>query len=280
MATRKTPQKSATEKIREARARARAAGREVETQATEIAYKIWLAGVGAYGKAYDTAVAGAQILNKQSADTFEELVRRGAEIESDVRARLAADERISLATGRLKKAVETARGLQDLARDRFEARMERMRDLLGVRGLGDVRERLGRRIDRLEDDVASATARARAKVGDADVRARLARLTAEIEAVASEAGADVAKTAKKAVRKATKAVRSAVAPIEGADDLTQIKGLGPALAAKLAAEGITRFSQIAAMSKAEIEALDARIGARGRAVKAGWVKQAKAFAGV
>ncbi len=56
----KKPVKSTQAK---ARAKAAAVGRKVEAQSTEMAYKIWLAGVGAYGKAYDTAVAGANVLN-------------------------------------------------------------------------------------------------------------------------------------------------------------------------------------------------------------------------
>ena len=46
-----------------------------------------------------------------------------------------------------------------------------------------------------------------------------------------------------------------------AGDITQLKGLGPKLAAQLAELGITRVDQIAAMSTTEIEQLDAKLGA-------------------
>jgi len=259
-----------------ARAKAAAVGKQVEAQSTEMAYKIWLAGVGAYGKAYDTALAGANVLNKQSAEVFEDLVKRGSEIENDVRARLAADERVAGATKRVSKTLETVRDMQVQARDQFEARLERMRDLLGVKGLSDVRQKFARQIDKLEDEVAAVTSKARAKVGDADLKARLARLTAEIEAVAGETGAEVAKTAKKAARKTTKAVKAAFAAPEGADDLTLATGIGPALAKKLNAEGLTRFAQLAALKKADLEALDAKVAGRGRVAKADWSKLAKA----
>ncbi|MFN4224685.1 MAG: phasin family protein [Hyphomonas sp.] len=259
-----------------ARKKAEAVGKQVEAQSAEMAYKIWLAGVGAYGKAYDTAVAGASVLNKQSAEVFEELVKRGSEIEQDVRARLAADERLTGATKQVTKTLETVRELQMQARDQFEARMERMRDLLGVKGFGTVREAVARQIDRLEDEVASVTAKARAKAGDVDLKARLARLTAEIEAVAGETGVEVAKTAKKAARKTSKAVKAAFAAPEGADDLTQAAGIGPALAKKLNGEGFTTFAQLAALKKADLAALDARVAGRGRVAKADWASLAKA----
>ncbi len=263
-----------------ARAKAEAAGKAIEAQSTEMAYKIWLAGVGAYGKAYDSALAGATVVNKQSAEVFEDLVKRGAEIEHDVRARLAGNEGFVKATGRMAKAVDTARDFQSKAQTQFEARMERMRDLLGVKGLGSAREAFARRVDKLEDEVASVTAKARSKANDLHLKERIARLTSEIEAVASETGADVAKTAKRVAKRASKAVKAAMEPVEAetVDDLTQITGVGPAMAKKLNAAGIKSFAQLAALKKAELEALDAEIGARGRVLKGEWAKQAKKLA--
>ena len=260
-----------------ARAKAKAAAKTIETHSTETAYKIWLAGVGAYGKAYDTALAGATVVNKQSADVFEDLVKRGAEIEQDVRARLAGDERFVKASGNMAKAVETARDFQTRARDQFEARMERMRDLLGVKGLGTAREAFARRVDKLEDEVASVTSKARTKASDLHLKERIARLTAELETVAAETGADVSRTAKRVAKRASKAMKAAMEPVEAeiADDLTRITGVGPAMAKKLNAAGITRFVQLAGMKKAELEALDEKIGARGRVLRDEWAKQAK-----
>ncbi len=258
-------------------AKTRTKSTETEVSATELAHKIWLAGVGAYGKAYDTARASAQVLNQQSAEMFEDLVQRGAEIEGDVRARLTADARLNKAGERVSKAVDTAREMQMQALDRFEARMERMRDLLGLTGVDTTRGHFTRRIEKLEDEVSSVAAKARRRSADLDLKNRIARLTAEIEAVAGEAGTDLAKTARKASRKTVKAVKAAVAKPEGADDLTMISGVGIAMASKLSAEGVVRYSQIAALTKAEAEALDQKIGARGRILRDNWVKQAKAL---
>ena len=49
------------------------------------------------------------------------------------------------------------------------------------------------------------------------------------------------------------------------DELIQLKGVGPKLAAMLNARGLTRFDQIAGLSSGQIEAIDAELGAfRGR----------------
>tara|TARA_R110000764_G_scaffold64447_4_gene135625 strand:+ start:20532 stop:21395 length:864 start_codon:yes stop_codon:yes gene_type:complete len=273
------------------RAKAEKVGKAMEAHSADMAHKIWLAGVGAYGKAYDSALAGANVLNTQSADVFEDLVKRGAEIESDVRSRLGSDERVLKAGQKMAQAAAGAREFQVQARDQFEARMDRMRDLLGVKGLGTKGEKIHKKLEKLEDEVSEIAAKAKAFKGDVNLKARLSRLTAEIEAVAGETGAEVAKTAKKAAKKTSAAVKHAVAPKADtkakakakpkaaavADDLSKITGVGPALVKKLTAEGITTYAQIAALKKADIDALDEKIGARGRITRNAWVKQAKAL---
>ena len=60
-----------------------------------------------------------------------------------------------------------------------------------------------------------------------------------------------------------------------ADDLIKLKGVGPKLAAILNERGITRFDQIAILSEAQVEALDASLGAfRGRFERDRIVEQA------
>ena len=64
----------------------------------------------------------------------------------------------------------------------------------------------------------------------------------------------------------------------GADDLTKLKGVGPALEAKLHAAGVTRFAQIAAWGAAEIADMDDKLSFKGRIERDGWVEQAKILA--
>lgn len=83
-----------------------------------------------------------------------------------------------------------------------------------------------------------------------------------------------------AVPEAAPVTVPAAEPEAPADDLTRIKGIGPGLARQLDALGIRRFAQIAALSPAELEALDARLTTLpGRCVRDDWVGQARALAG-
>lgn len=67
----------------------------------------------------------------------------------------------------------------------------------------------------------------------------------------------------------------AVADPVAADDLTRMKGVGPKLAARLGELGITRFAQIAALTPAEADALDAQLGTfQGRLARDRWIEQA------
>jgi predicted flap endonuclease-1-like 5' DNA nuclease len=63
------------------------------------------------------------------------------------------------------------------------------------------------------------------------------------------------------------------------DDLQMMKGVGPKLAQKLNENGITRFEQLARLSRNEVEMLDERMGAfRGRLERDRIVEQASYLA--
>ncbi|AUQ66586.1 50S ribosomal protein L21 [Phaeobacter inhibens] len=74
-----------------------------------------------------------------------------------------------------------------------------------------------------------------------------------------------------AAAKAAPAAKKA-APAASGDDLTELTGVGPAAAKKLEEAGLTSFAQIAALSDADIAAIDAV------KVKPEWVEQAKELA--
>lgn len=61
-----------------------------------------------------------------------------------------------------------------------------------------------------------------------------------------------------------------------ADDLLQLKGVGPKLVALLHGLGITRYSQIANWTDEDIARVDAELGTfKGRITRDSWVEQAK-----
>lgn len=62
----------------------------------------------------------------------------------------------------------------------------------------------------------------------------------------------------------------------GPDDLTTLKGLGPKAAAQLNNLGIYRYAQIAALTPAQANAVDAHMGVfKGRIARDRWVEQAR-----
>ncbi|HUF87661.1 MAG TPA: helix-hairpin-helix domain-containing protein [Thermohalobaculum sp.] len=64
------------------------------------------------------------------------------------------------------------------------------------------------------------------------------------------------------------------------DDLTRIKGIGPGLARQLDGLGIRTFAQLAALSEAELAALDEKLTSiKGRCFRDDWLGQARALAG-
>lgn len=72
---------------------------------------------------------------------------------------------------------------------------------------------------------------------------------------------------------------AAPVPATAASDLTTLKGLGPKVAAQLAELGITSIADLAALSPAEADRIDASLGTfQGRMARDRWVEQARLLA--
>lgn len=101
---------------------------------------------------------------------------------------------------------------------------------------------------------------------------------AEVEA--PKAAPKAAAAPKKAAAPKAEAPAKVAAPKKAAakkaanDDLTQLTGVGPALAKTLNEAGVTSFAQVAAWKAADMEAL----GVTAKAEKNGWIAAAKALA--
>lgn len=159
---------------------------DIEAQTRDTAQKIWLAGLGAYGKAYTEAAQNAAKLNETTTELFDDLVKRGTEIDGEMKTRIASFEPVQKASENLTKVTETATRLQKEQRERFEARMQRMRAVLGFGEAGSKANELSTKIDKLEDEIAELSAQAKPAKGkvNKDVATRLARLSSEIDAIA------------------------------------------------------------------------------------------------
>jgi small subunit ribosomal protein S2 len=67
------------------------------------------------------------------------------------------------------------------------------------------------------------------------------------------------------------------APRGGMDDLTKLSGVGPELEKKLNEGGLFHYWQVAAMSDADVSAVDSELKLNGRIARDGWVATAKAL---
>lgn len=105
-----------------------------------------------------------------------------------------------------------------------------------------------------------------------------AAASAIVPGAAAGTMAGVAEVVAVAAQDNVEAATPAVADTE-ADDLSQLKGVGPKLVALLHGMGVTRFSQIAAWTEEDIAGIDAQLGSfKGRITRDNWVEQAKFLA--
>ena len=58
-------------------------------KASEVAKNIWLAGLGAYGRAFDEAVSQYDKVSKESTKLFDELVEKGRKLDGESHTKLA-----------------------------------------------------------------------------------------------------------------------------------------------------------------------------------------------
>ncbi len=103
------------------------------------------------------------------------------------------------------------------------------------------------------------------------VAAAVGAASVKVDAPAAEAKKPAAK---KAAKPATDKAKPAAAPADE-DDLKVLSGVGPALEKKLKEAGVTTLAQIAEWTEEHIAAIEEKISAKGKAVREGWVEQAR-----
>ena len=125
-----------------------------------LARKIWLAGIGAYGKSIADAQEQFGRAGEHTSRRFNELVETGQEIEQQTRAQIEATrERLSRgAKGRIDEARDKLADTRDRISDVAESNTRSVEELIGR-----VRERMGfdgamiDRLDHLADRVENLT---------------------------------------------------------------------------------------------------------------------------
>lgn len=134
-----------------------------ETHAeTDVARKIWLAGVGAYGRMFSEAQGQFEKIADTANDMFEQLVERGAKVEDTVRAQISANEPASKVLATVEKVTKQAADFRAERRAALEARVDTVRKTIGetlaplnLIGLHNQIEELAAKVDALTAEVAA-----------------------------------------------------------------------------------------------------------------------------
>ena len=98
------------------------------------------------------------------------------------------------------------------------------------------------------------------------------------EAPKAKTAAAPKEDAPKAKAEAPKKTGATKKETAASDDLTQLKGVGPAYAKKLNEAGITSFAQLASLTPEGVTELEEKLNASGRVERDGWIEQAKELA--
>lgn len=117
--------------------------KETAASAEDMARKVWLAGLGAYGKGYEEVKGRFETLSTDSNKLFDELVAKGAKLEAEGKGKI---EEV-----KTKVADKTE----------IDARIETVRTKLGLNNTDSEQkiEELSAKIDALTDAVAKLAAK-------------------------------------------------------------------------------------------------------------------------
>ena len=168
---------------------------KVTDKASEIAKNIWLAGVGAYGRAVDEAQGRLEKAGVEPPKLFRDLVKAGAALEEEAR-----------------EAIEAGQA----ARHSVEERINRVRENFNLQrpARGEDLLALHEKIDRLSnriDELAAALAASGAVKTSRKTPTRRKKAAAKAPAAGSRAKAKAKTVKAKAGRKTTAAKRGAAA---------------------------------------------------------------------
>ena len=142
----------------------------------DIARRIWLAGVGAYGEAYTGLQSAAGKWADQAGAAFDELVAKGEVLEDQVRANLAKDPNSKKVVALVADTAKKSKTFREEQRAALETRIAGVRKTLGetlapfnLAALGAAVEKLSAQVESLTEEVASLKAeKASKKTAKAD----------------------------------------------------------------------------------------------------------------
>ena len=156
---------------------------EAANQGLDVARKIWLAGVGAYGKMFEGAQDQFEKVSGAAQEVFEQLVEQGEKVEELVTAKLAksptAMKASANATEFAHKAQDTIKEYRETRLSDIEHRLENLRDTIvekvqpfNIFAMGAKLEELSASVKKLQKEVASLKGEAAPKAEKAAPKAK------------------------------------------------------------------------------------------------------------
>jgi poly(hydroxyalkanoate) granule-associated protein len=127
----------------------------------DIARKIWLAGVGAYGRAYTEAQDAAEKLAHGASDAFDQLVAKGEQVEDSVRERIAkapAGKKVASLMGEVTKTSKARREALDARIGAVRKSLTETLAPFNLAALGEAVQALTLQVEALTEEVATLKA--------------------------------------------------------------------------------------------------------------------------
>ena len=93
----------------------------------EIARKIWLAGVGAYGRVYQEAAGRVEKVTGAANEMFDQLVEKGEQVEDMVKSSIAKNETAHKVTDYVEKTTAQVKEVSETRINDLEERFETVR---------------------------------------------------------------------------------------------------------------------------------------------------------
>lgn len=96
--------------------------------AEEFARKIWLAGLGAYGKSFDEAQGRYEKLSSEAVKVFEELVTKGEKLEVEAKDKFKAKTNVEERVADVRKKLGLDKVSADQRVDELSAKIDALTD--------------------------------------------------------------------------------------------------------------------------------------------------------
>jgi poly(hydroxyalkanoate) granule-associated protein len=137
----------------------------VKTSDPDIARKIWLAGVGAYGRIFTETQGAVERLASSANEAFDQLVAKGEEVEDAVRSSFVKSQSGEKIVAMVETAASKVQAFQAEQRAALETRIGKVRETvaetlapLNVMALGQSIEKLSAHVEALTSEVAALKA--------------------------------------------------------------------------------------------------------------------------